>query len=118
VIDRRSEGWCKLIVSRETHAILGAHVVGEQAVEIIHLVAALMQAHNTIEHLAQLEIAYPTFAAVVGLAARQITRELSALPIAMPWGVSNQRNAAEWERNATNTALPIPSEDDGTTDAA
>jgi pyruvate/2-oxoglutarate dehydrogenase complex dihydrolipoamide dehydrogenase (E3) component len=117
LIDSRSEGWCKLIVSRETHAILGAHVVGEQAVEIVHLVAALMQAHSTIERLAQLEIAYPTFAAIVGLAARQITRELSALPIAMPWGVTNQLNAAEWERNATNTALPIPSEDDGTTDA-
>jgi pyruvate/2-oxoglutarate dehydrogenase complex dihydrolipoamide dehydrogenase (E3) component len=117
VIDSRSEGWCKLIVSRETHAILGAHVVGEQAVEIIHLVAALMQAHSTIERLAQLEIAYPTFAAVVGLAARQITRELSALPIAMQWGVTNQLNAAEWERKATNTALPSLPEHDGAIDA-
>lgn len=78
VIDGRQEGVCKLIVSRETHAILGAHVVGELAVEIIHVVAALMQAHSTIERLAQLEIAYPTFTAVIGLAAKQALRELGS----------------------------------------
>lgn len=99
VIDGRPGGFCKLIVSRETHAILGAHVVGEQAVEIVHIVAALMEAHSTIERLAQLEIAYPTFAAVVGLAARQISRELGAIPLAAPWDASSQPRAAEWERS-------------------
>lgn len=96
VIDGRTEGFCKLIVSRETHALLGAHVVGEQAVEIVHIVAALMQAHSTIERLAQLEIAYPTFAAVVGLAARQISRALGTTPVATPWGASGLPEA-EWE---------------------
>jgi pyruvate/2-oxoglutarate dehydrogenase complex dihydrolipoamide dehydrogenase (E3) component len=94
LIDGRSEGFCKLIVSRETHGLLGAHVVGEQAVEIVHIVAALMQAHSTIERLAQLEIAYPTFAAVVGLAARQISREIGSTPLAGPVG---QFKTAEWE---------------------
>lgn len=98
VIDGRDEGFCKLIVSRETHAILGAHVVGEQAVEIVHIVAALMQAHSTIERLAQLEIAYPTFAAAVGIAARQITRELGSTPVADGWGEAD-RPEAEWERS-------------------
>jgi len=98
VIDGRDEGFCKLIVSRETHAILGAHVVGEQAVEIVHVVAGLMQAHSTIERLAQLEIAYPTFAAAVGIAARQITRELGSTPVAEEWGQSDQPSA-EWERS-------------------
>ncbi len=37
VIDGLREGLCKLIVSRETHRILGAHVVGEQAVEIVSI---------------------------------------------------------------------------------
>jgi hypothetical protein len=87
-------------------------VVGEQAVEIVHLVAVLMQAHSTIERLAQLEIAYPTFAAVVGLAARQISRELSALPIARSWGVSSPINTAEWERNETHTGARMASEND------
>jgi pyruvate/2-oxoglutarate dehydrogenase complex dihydrolipoamide dehydrogenase (E3) component len=35
VIDERTEGFCKLIVSPETHRLLGAHIVGEQALEAI-----------------------------------------------------------------------------------
>lgn len=99
VIDGRTEGFCKLIVSRETHAILGAHVVGEQAVEIVHIVAALMQAHSTVVRLAQLEIAYPTFAAVVGLAARNVLRELGAIPASAEWGTFEEPLTAEWERS-------------------
>lgn len=99
VIDGRREGFCKLIVSRETQQILGAHVVGEQAVEIVHIVAAVMQTHSTVHRLAQLEIAYPTFAAVVGLAARQIMRELGAISTIEEWDASSAGRAAEWERS-------------------
>ena len=87
VIDGRTEGFCKLIVSEKTHRILGAHIVGEQALEVIHLVAAGMAANMVVEQLAELEIAYPTFTAIVGLAARQILHNLGTPP------------AAEWERN-------------------
>ena len=87
VIDGHTEGFCKLIVSHETHRILGAHIVGEQALEVIHLVAAGMTANMLVEQLAELEIAYPTFTAIVGLAARQILHNLDNPPV------------AEWERN-------------------
>ena len=90
VIDGHTEGFCKLIVSQETHHILGAHIVGEQALEVIHLVAAGMAANMLVEQLAELEIAYPTFTAIVGLAARQILYNLDTPP------------AAEWERNDAN----------------
>jgi pyruvate/2-oxoglutarate dehydrogenase complex dihydrolipoamide dehydrogenase (E3) component len=99
VIDGRPEGFCKLIVSRETHQILGAHVVGEQAVELVHIVAANMETHSTIVRLAQLEIAYPTFAAVVGLAARKILRQLGSVPSSSNWGTFSEPLAAEWERS-------------------
>ena len=85
VIDDRTQGFGKLIVAQETHRILGAHVVGEQALEIVHLVAAAMSADMWVEQLAELEIAYPTYTAVVGLAARQIVRELGAMPLAAQW---------------------------------
>lgn len=99
VIDGRSEGFCKLVVSRETHQILGAHVVGEQAVEIVHIVAAIMETHSTVVRLAELEIAYPTFAAVVGLAARKILREIGAISAGSSWGTFTQSGVAEWERS-------------------
>lgn len=98
VIDGRTDGYCKLIVSRETHRILGAHVIGEQALEIIHLVAAGMASGMWIEQLAELEIAYPTYTAIVGLAARQITRDLGVVPIAPQWRAIGREIAVEWER--------------------
>jgi pyruvate/2-oxoglutarate dehydrogenase complex dihydrolipoamide dehydrogenase (E3) component len=77
VIDRHGEGFAKLLVSRSTRQILGAHVVGEQAVEVVQLAAASMAAEQPVEQLAGLELAYPTFTAIVGLAAREAIRQLS-----------------------------------------
>ena len=98
VIDGHPEGMCKLIVSQETHRILGAHIVGEQALESIQLVAAGMAADMWVEQLAELELAYPTYTAVVGLAARQIVRKLGVMPLAPEWR-SLGKPHAEWERS-------------------
>ena len=99
VIDDRTQGFGKLIVSKETHRILGAHVVGEQALEIVHLVAAAMAAETRVEQLAELEIAYPTYTAVVGLAARHIVAELGVMPLAPQWRALGRPHLAEWERS-------------------
>ena len=42
IIDGRTAGFCKLIVDRATCTILGCHVVGERAVEIVQVVAIAM----------------------------------------------------------------------------
>ncbi len=97
VIDDRRTGFCKLIVDRDTHLVLGAHVVGEQAVEIVSMVSAGMAADMTVEQLADLQLAYPTFAAIVGLAAREITREIGFTPVAPVWRALAGAQAAEWE---------------------
>jgi pyruvate/2-oxoglutarate dehydrogenase complex dihydrolipoamide dehydrogenase (E3) component len=76
VIDRHTEGFAKLLVSRSTRRILGAHVVGEQAVEVVQLAAATMAAEQPVERLADLQLAYPTFTAIIGLAAREAARQL------------------------------------------
>jgi dihydrolipoamide dehydrogenase len=97
VIDGRAEGFCKLIVARDTHRLLGAHVVGEQAVEIVHVAAAGMAAGMWIEQLAELEIAYPTYTAILGLAARRLLRELGVMPLAPQWRALG-RPHVEWEQ--------------------
>ncbi|HEX9616610.1 MAG TPA: NAD(P)/FAD-dependent oxidoreductase [Anaerolineales bacterium] len=99
LIDGHPTGFCKLIVSQETHRIIGAHVLGEQALEVVHLVAAGMAADMWVEHLAELEIAYPTYSAVVGLAARKLVRELGVMPLAPQWRALGRPHAAEWERS-------------------
>jgi pyruvate/2-oxoglutarate dehydrogenase complex dihydrolipoamide dehydrogenase (E3) component len=76
VIDGHTEGFAKLLVSRSDHRILGAHVVGEQAVEVVQIAAAAMAAEQPVEQLAFLHFAYPTFTAIIGLAARQAAHRL------------------------------------------
>jgi dihydrolipoamide dehydrogenase len=100
VIDGHTEGFCKLIVSQETHRILGAHIVGEQALEAIQLVAAGMAADMWVEQLAELELAYPTYTAIVGLAARRVLRELGVMPLAPQWRALGTPHIAEWERGS------------------
>ena len=98
VIDGRPEGFFKMIASHETHRILGAHAVGEQALEIVQIVAAGMAADLWVEKLAEVELAYPTFTAIVGLAARRMVRELGVIPLAPEWRALARAPAAEWER--------------------
>ena len=100
VIDDHTEGFFKLIVSQETHRILGAHVVGEQAVEIIHVVAAGMASDMWVEQLAELELAYPTFTAIIGLAARKVCYQLGVEPLAPLWRTEGEYYPAEWEHSS------------------
>jgi pyruvate/2-oxoglutarate dehydrogenase complex dihydrolipoamide dehydrogenase (E3) component len=101
VIDGHPIGFCKLIVARDSRQILGAHVVGEQAVEVVQIVAAGMAADMRVEQLADLELAYPTFTSIVGLAARQLARELKVVPLAPQWQALQRWQAAEWEQSET-----------------
>lgn len=101
VIDGHSEGFCKLLVAQENHRLLGAHIVGEQALESIQLVAAGMAADMWVEQLAELEIAYPTYAAAVGVAARRIVHKLGVMPVSPQWRALG-RPHAEWEHSASS----------------
>jgi hypothetical protein len=98
IIDGLHIGSCKLIVSRATRCVLGAHIVGEQAVEVVQIAATVMRAGKGVEQFADLELAYPTFTTVVGLAARRISRTLGLVPLASTGGDCSERlRAAEWE---------------------
>ncbi|HHY89668.1 MAG TPA: NAD(P)/FAD-dependent oxidoreductase [Chloroflexi bacterium] len=107
IIDREPEGFCKLLVSPETHRILGAHVVGEQAVEIVQIAAAGMATDMWIEQLAELQIAYPTYTAVIGLTARKILMELGVIPLSTEWRTLGKPLVAEWERTTDEMASEI-----------
>ena len=98
LIDGRTEGFLKLIVSQENHRVVGAHAVGEQAVEIIQILAASMVADMWVEQLAEMEFSYPTYTAIVGLAARRIVYDLGVMPLAPQWRALGKTIAAEWER--------------------
>lgn len=72
VIDDRETGFLKLIADRRRELILGAHAVGENAVEVIQSVTTSMAAGIDVATLARVRFAYPTYSAVIGAAARAL----------------------------------------------
>ncbi|MBG6179637.1 dihydrolipoyl dehydrogenase family protein [Arthrobacter sp. CAN_A1] len=74
IIDDREQGFLKLVLDRHRELILGAHAVGENAVEVIQAVAAAMAAGTDVATLARVKFAYPTYTAIIGVAARAALR--------------------------------------------
>jgi len=99
VIDGRAEGFCKLVVDRASRRVLGSHIVGEQAVEVVQIAATAMRAGMPVERLADVEFAYPTFTAIIGLAARRVLRELGLVAVSPRWGIPERTLGAEWEHS-------------------
>ena len=76
IIDGRIDGFCKLIVDRGTHRILGCHVVGERAVEIIQVAAVAIAAAMPVEHFVRIPLSFPTYTNVLGRAVLDAARQL------------------------------------------
>jgi pyruvate/2-oxoglutarate dehydrogenase complex dihydrolipoamide dehydrogenase (E3) component len=77
IIDGRTYGFCKLIVDRQTRLILGCHVVGERAVDIVQVAALAIAAGMRVDDLARVPLSFPTYAGALGRVAAKLTRELN-----------------------------------------
>jgi hypothetical protein len=77
------------------HRILGAHVAGEQALEVVEVPR---QQWLLICRLSSWRSwgAYPTFTAIIGLAAESIVYELGVQPVARLWRTW-EKPFAKWE---------------------
>jgi pyruvate/2-oxoglutarate dehydrogenase complex dihydrolipoamide dehydrogenase (E3) component len=76
IIDGRLDGFCKLIVDRGTHRMLGCHVVGERAVEIAQVAAVAVAAAMPVEQFIRIPLSFPTYTNVLGRAALDTARQL------------------------------------------
>ena len=79
-IDGRTTGFCKLIVDRGTHTILGCHIVGERAVEIIQMASIAMVGGVRVDELARIPLSLPTYTGVLLRAVNRATAELGHEP--------------------------------------
>jgi len=77
IIDGHKIGFCKLIVDRETHRILGCHVVGERAVEITQVAGIVIAASMRVDDLAQIPLSFPTYAGILARVAASAARKLN-----------------------------------------
>jgi pyruvate/2-oxoglutarate dehydrogenase complex dihydrolipoamide dehydrogenase (E3) component len=80
MIDGRTTGFCKLIVDRKTHTILGCHIVGERAVEIIQMASIAMVGRVRVDELTRIPLAFPTYTGVFLRAVYLATAELGHKP--------------------------------------
>ena len=94
IIDGHKIGFCKLIVDRETHRILGCHVVGERAVEITQVAGIVIAAGMRVDDLAQIPLSFPTYAGILARVAASAARKLNL--------------KGNWDANqAESTLLPL-----------
>lgn len=62
-------GMLKLLFDRESHELLGVHIIGESATELIHIGQAVMAHGGTVEYFVDNVFNYPTLAECYKIAA-------------------------------------------------
>lgn len=72
----RPEGFVKMIASTVDERILGVHVIGESAPEIIHEAAMAMHFRATIKDFVDLLHVYPTMAEALKIGAQAFSRDV------------------------------------------
>jgi dihydrolipoamide dehydrogenase len=76
LIDDRTTGFCKLLVERGAHTILGCHVVGERAVEIVQIAALAMSSRLQVEELVRIPLSFPTYTGILTRAAYRAAEQI------------------------------------------
>ncbi len=66
------DGWVKMLADEETDRVLGVHILGENAGELIHEAAVAMHHQSTSQDLARICHAHPTFSEAVKEAALSV----------------------------------------------
>lgn len=72
-------GMLKLLVHPDTHALLGVHVFGTSATELVHVGQAIMGCGGTVDYLVDAVLNYPTLSEAYKVAALDATNKIRAL---------------------------------------
>lgn len=72
IIDGRTRGFLKLIAAQKDGRILGCHIVGERAVDIVQLAAVAMAAGMDVQALSRVPFSFPTYAGLLARAAAKL----------------------------------------------
>ncbi len=70
-------GMVKLIAEKKTKRLIGAHIIGEKASDIIHMLIAYMTMEATADDLLKMIYIHPALSEVIRNAARKLNIELS-----------------------------------------
>jgi len=71
-------GMLKLLFDRNTRELLGVHIVGTQATELIHIGQAVMQLKGGLDHFLDAVFNYPTLAECYKVAGLDVYNKINA----------------------------------------
>jgi len=74
-----SYGMLKLLVSTESRQLLGVHVFGTTATELVHIGQAIMTCNGTVDHLVDTVFNYPTLSEAYKVAALDAANKMRAV---------------------------------------
>jgi NAD(P) transhydrogenase len=74
-----SYGMLKLLVSTEDRTLLGVHVFGTNATDLVHIGQAIMGCGGTVDYLVDTVLNYPTLSEAYKVAALDVTNKIRAL---------------------------------------
>ncbi len=74
-----SYGMLKLLVSTDDRTLLGVHIFGTSATEMVHIGQAVMGCGGTVDYLVDAVFNYPTFSEAYKVAALDVTNKMRAL---------------------------------------
>ena len=74
-----SYGMLKLLVSTDDRRLLGVHIFGTNATELVHIGQAVMGCGGTIDYLVDAVFNYPTFAEAYKVAALDVMNKMRTL---------------------------------------
>jgi NAD(P) transhydrogenase len=87
-------GLLKLLVSAEDHTLLGVHVFGTGATEVVHIGQAIMDFGGTVDYLVETVFNYPTLAESYKVAALDAMNKLRAVDRVVWTANPRQKKAA------------------------
>ena len=76
-----SYGMLKLLVSTEDRTLLGVHVFGSGATDLVHIGQAIMGCGGTVDYLVDTVLNYPTLSEAYKVAALDVTNKMRALAV-------------------------------------
>jgi NAD(P) transhydrogenase len=74
-----SYGMLKLLVSTEDRKLLGVHIFGTSATELVHIGQAVMGCGGTVDYLVDAVLNYPTFSEAYKVAALDVMNKIRAV---------------------------------------
>lgn len=71
-------GFCKILIDRKSRRILGGHIIGDEASNMIHMIIAFMNKEGTLDDLLNMIYIHPALPEIVRNAARNAKTNLEA----------------------------------------